>query len=36
MLILGVNNKVFVFINWMFKYFTFDQSLRLILKPNKK
>ncbi len=36
MLILGVKNKLFVFINWMFKYFTFDQSLRLILKPHKK
>lgn len=36
MLILGVKNKLFVFINWMFKYFTFDQSLRLILKPYKK
>lgn len=36
MLILGVKNKLFVFLNWMFKYFTFDQSLRLILKPHKK
>ncbi len=37
MLILGIKNKILVFINWMWKYFTFDQSLRLIIKPyNKK
>lgn len=37
MLILGVKNKLLVFINWMWKYFTFDQSLRLIIKPfNQK
>lgn len=35
MLILGVRNKIFIFINWMFKYFTYDQSLRLIIKPSK-
>lgn len=33
MLILGVKNKLLVFINWLWKYFTFDQSLRLIIKP---
>ncbi|MCW3075625.1 MAG: NAD(P)/FAD-dependent oxidoreductase [Bacteroidetes bacterium] len=36
MLILGVKNKLLVFVNWMWKYFTFDQSLRLIIKPSKK
>jgi NADH:ubiquinone reductase (H+-translocating) len=36
MLILGVKNKLLVFINWMWSYFTFDQSLRLIIKPSKK
>jgi len=36
MLILGVKNKLLVFLNWMWKYFTFDQSLRLIIKPYKK
>jgi NADH:ubiquinone reductase (H+-translocating) len=36
MLILGVKNKILVFINWMWKYFTFDQSLRLIIKPYQK
>jgi NADH dehydrogenase len=28
-LILGVKNKVQIFINWVYKYFTADQSLRL-------
>ncbi|MEO5593172.1 MAG: NAD(P)/FAD-dependent oxidoreductase [Chitinophagaceae bacterium] len=32
MLILGVKNRFFVFCNWMYNYFTRDQSLRLILK----
>lgn len=36
MLILGVKNKILVFVNWMWKYFTFDQSLRLIIKPYHK
>lgn len=36
MLILGIKNKLLVFVNWMWKYFTFDQSLRLIIKPSKK
>jgi NADH dehydrogenase len=31
-LILGVKNKLQVFINWIYKYFTYDQSLRLIFK----
>jgi NADH dehydrogenase len=31
-LILGVKNRVFVFINWIYSYFTYDQSLRLIFK----
>jgi NADH:ubiquinone reductase (H+-translocating) len=35
MLILGVKNKLLVLINWVWKYFTFDQSLRLIIKPSK-
>ncbi len=29
-LILGVKNRLFVFINWIYNYFTYDQSLRLI------
>ena len=31
-LILGVKNKVQIFINWVYKYFTYDQSLRLLFK----
>lgn len=31
-LILGVKNKLQIFINWMYKYFTYDQSLRLLFK----
>lgn len=41
MSIVGVKNRLLIFINWLWKYFTFDQSLRLILKassekPNRK
>ncbi len=32
--ILGAKNKVFVFINWVWNYFTYDQSLRLIIRPR--
>ena len=31
-LILGVKNRLLVFINWIYSYFTYDQSLRLIFK----
>lgn len=31
-LILGVKNRLIVFINWIYSYFTYDQSLRLIFK----
>lgn len=31
-LILGVKNRFFVFTNWLYNYFTYDQSLRLIFK----
>lgn len=31
-LILGVKNRLFVFLNWVVNYFTYDQSLRLIFK----
>jgi NADH dehydrogenase len=34
--IIGVKNKLFIFLNWVWNYFTFDQSLRLIIKPRKK
>ena len=39
-LILGVKNRFFVFCNWIYNYFTYDQSLRLIFpefyKTKKK
>jgi NADH:quinone reductase (non-electrogenic) len=34
MSIIGVRNKLMIFINWAWKYFTYDQSLRLILRPK--
>ena len=33
--LIGVKNKVFVFLNWVWNYFTYDQSLRLIIQANK-
>jgi NADH:ubiquinone reductase (H+-translocating) len=35
-LILGVKNRFFVFSNWVYNYFTFDQSLRLIFPEFRK
>lgn len=32
--LVGVKNKAFVFINWVWNYFTYDQSLRLIIRPK--
>ncbi|HMO32217.1 MAG TPA: NAD(P)/FAD-dependent oxidoreductase [Lacibacter sp.] len=32
MLILGVKNRFFVFVNWLYNYFTYDQHLRLIFR----
>ena len=34
--LLGVKNKIFVLINWFWNYVTYDQSLRLIIKPFSK
>ncbi len=31
-LLLGVKNRIHVFINWVFNYITFDQNLRLIFR----
>jgi NADH dehydrogenase len=36
MLILGVKNRFFVFLNWLYNYFTRDQNLRLIFKEFYK
>jgi len=32
MLLLGVKNRLFVFLNWLYSYFTRDQSLRLLFR----
>ncbi len=34
--LIGFKNKVFVFLNWVWNYFTYDQSLRLIIRPLRK
>jgi NADH dehydrogenase len=34
--LLGVKNKFFVFVNWVWNYLTYDQSLRLIIKATSK
>ncbi|WP_321286765.1 NAD(P)/FAD-dependent oxidoreductase [uncultured Sunxiuqinia sp.] len=36
MSIVGVKNRLVIFINWLWKYFTFDQSLRLILRASSE
>ncbi len=36
MAIIGVKNRLFVLINWIWQYVTYDQSLRLIIKPVSK
>jgi NADH dehydrogenase len=33
-LILGVKNRLQIFINWLYKYFTYDQNLRLIIRNS--
>ncbi len=34
--ILGTKNKLFIFVNWVWNYVTYDQSLRLVIKPWAK
>jgi NADH dehydrogenase len=36
MSIVGVKNRLFVLINWIWNYISYDQSLRLIIKPKRK
>lgn len=36
MLILGVKNRFFVFLNWLYNYITYDQNLRLIFRSSDK
>ena len=33
MAIVGVKNRLLIFINWFWNYMTYDQSLRLIIRP---
>lgn len=35
MSILGIKNKFFIFVNWLTNYFSYNLSLRLIIKPGK-
>ncbi len=36
MSIIGIKNKLLILINWTWHYITYDQSLRLIIKPSEK
>jgi len=36
MSIIGVKNRLFILINWVWQYVTYDQSLRLIIRPSEK
>ncbi len=33
--IVGVKNRISTFLNWSFSYFTYDQSLRILIKPKQ-
>jgi NADH dehydrogenase len=34
-MIMGVKNRISIFLNWSWSYFTYDQSLRLLIKPKQ-
>jgi NADH dehydrogenase len=36
MSIVGVKNKMFIFLNWLWNYLTYDQSLRLIIRQKAR
>lgn len=36
MLILNLKNKLMIFINWMFSYFSNDSTLRILIRPTNK
>lgn len=36
MAIVGVKNRFFILINWVWNYFTSDQSLRVLIRPKKR
>jgi len=33
--IVGVKNRLSIFMNWSWNYFTYDQSLRLLIRPKQ-
>ena len=33
--LMGMRNKIVVFINWVWGYFSFSSSLRLLIRPAK-
>ncbi|MAZ92932.1 MAG: FAD-dependent oxidoreductase [Lentimicrobiaceae bacterium] len=33
--IVGIKNKISTFLNWLWSYFTYDQSLRILIIPKK-
>jgi NADH dehydrogenase len=33
--LVGVKNRLFTFLNWIWSYFTYDQSLRVLIKPKQ-
>lgn len=34
--LVGFRNKLVVFVNWVYNYFTYDRTLRLIIRPFKR
>jgi NADH dehydrogenase len=36
MSIVGIRNRVLIFINWCWNYITYDQSLRLIIRAKER
>jgi NADH dehydrogenase len=36
MSIVGIKNRILIFINWAWNYATYDQSLRLIIRSKNK
>lgn len=36
LLLMGMKNKIFVFVDWVISYFSNDSTLRLIFSPSKK
>jgi len=34
MSIVGIKNRLLIFLNWLWSYFTYDQSLRVLIKPK--